>query len=652
MDRRYVIKDIGIFDSNTNMLIASDQTSIDLSNFDKHIIKYTLDYFKVPSYIDEFLDSVGYSKNHKILVNTFIKYGLLVDKTKNKILKDKIYIVSNIKYKSYFNDIIYNNNQVKFINVDESTNFYIPNNSSTLIFLPENPSLLFNILNNYEKYNIQDLIFGNIYLKELWISYLKVPETPCPSCLIKRLSENIPTFKYAVDNELIYDLNNPSYIQIVVGLLLNSIDLLSGTVNTGLTPSISGYLNIMNLDTLKIEKQLIIVTENCECYKKKIKLNDLVGDHVGLIKSIGQVRLEQSDPPVVLLSSKTNTNKSMDSGALDDNWDLCKKRAIGEYLERYCWKNYKDNIKTSCWSDLEHDKRLPIDQFNIYSEKQYTDESFPFKKLTKSCIVDWIEMKNIKSEKTIYVPAELVIGSKVNNSIKLGVRTTTGVAAGPTQKFAIERSILELIERDTVTKSVFLSKKAIEINDSILEEISILNKCKLYGLNPQIFLLENIYKVPVIMCRLKSFDEEDTIISYGYSCELEIKKAVEKSIKEALLMRVDVRKKTKKIRNNSKLKSDYYYLVDETTSFFSNLSIDKVTNINLLKDKVEHNINLLNLNHIYYKNITLKDVQNADTYVVTAWSPYMVDFIKEKKYAPLRIFNSSIDNLNNGYLLY
>lgn len=643
MERRYVIKDIDIFNSNTNMLIASDQTSIDLSSFDKSIIKYTLDYFTVPSYIYDFLGSVNYAKDYKVIVNTFIKYGFLIDKTKNKILKDRIYIISNIKYKSYFDDIL-SNNQVNFINVNESTDFYIPNNSSTLIFLPENPSLLFNILNNYEKYNIKDLIFGNIYLKELWLSYLKVPETPCPSCLIKRLYENIPTFKYAIDNKLIYDLNNPSYIQVLSGLLLNSINLLSDTVNTGLTPSICGYLNIMNLDTLEVEKQLIILKENCKCYKKKIKLNDLVGSHTGLIKSIGQVRLEQSDPPVVLLSSKTNSSTSMNSGALDDDWDICKKRAIGEYLERYCWLNYKDNIITSCWLNLEHEKKLTIDQFNIYSEKQYDDKSFPFKKLTKSCIVDWIEMKNIKSKKTIYVPAELVVGSKINNSIKLSARTTTGVAAGPTQNFAIERSILELIERDTVTRNVFLNKKAIEINDSALEEIPILKKCKLYGLSPQIFFLENIYKVPVIMCRLKSCNEEDTITSYGYSCEIDIVKAVEKSIKESLLMRVDARKKAKN--------ADYNYITDESKSFFSNLSIDKVTSIYLLKDKIEKNINLLNLDNIYYKNITLEDVKHSDTYVVTVWSPYMVDFIKEKKYAPLKIFNRSIHNLNNGYLPY
>lgn len=650
MERKVVLKDIYLFDSNNNTLISDKQTSIDLSNFDKSIIKYTIDFFKEPQYISEFLKSVSNSKNHLAFVNTLIKYGMLCNKTKKSILQERICIVSYKKYNTHFSKVLdsIGLNNISFHNVDEDDKLYVSDDTTTILLIPNNPKLLIDILLNYESYNIKDLILGNIYLDEIWITYLKPNVTACPSCLGKRLYENLSTFKYAVDNNL-YSEDETSTL-IAIDFIAKSVKQLMSNVNDNFNPPMGGYLNIIDFSKLSIDKQLIVRMPNCNCLKKKVNSNDLVGDHVGLIRTIGQVQLAQSDPPVVLLTSNTKVHKSMDSGALDDNWNTCKIRAINEYLERYSWKNYNEDIITSNWTNLAKNKRIDINKFNIYSENQYLDKLIEFKKVDKNTVIDWILMKNTKNTKEKYIPAELVLGSKLQNCGNLTFRRSTGVAAGPSKEFTISKCILELIERDSITRSFLLKKDLFKLEVDILKNSNIYKKCLSYNLEPEIYLIENQYKVPVIMSRLVPLNKEDIVISYGYSSDTDLFLAIDKAIKESLLMRINIRDNIDKNGATVALGSSYYNLRNSKNSFFENLNIKVIYDLNLLENKISSTVNLFEIEDIYYKDITLDDVKCSNTYVITTWSPNMVDLVEHKNYAQLSILNCDIENLNVGYI--
>lgn len=650
MYQKFVLKDVYLFNSQNNTLISDKYTAIDLSNFDKGIIQSAIDFFKEPQYIYEFLDGKSEQKKCLLLVNTLIHYGMLSREIKHPILQNKVCIVSYKRYNSHFNKLLEYTGikSIEFCNVDENTDFYISDNTTTILFIPNNPKLLIDILLSYKNYNIQDLLFGNIYMDEIWTSYLDSPVTSCPSCLGMRLYQNLSTFKYAVDNNLTYEDEISALI--AIDFICKSIQELTTHVNLNLNPSICGYLNIINISKMSIDNQLVVREANCNCFKKKVDTNELIGDHVGLIRTIGQVQLAQSDPPVVLLSSNTKSLKSMDSGALDSDLDICKIRAINEYLERYSWDNYNEDVIRSSWTGLDKEKIIDINKFNIYSEEQYLNKAIQYKKLYKDDVIDWVLMKNTKNSEEKYVPAELVLGTKLQSIANLTVRSSTGVAAGPTKEFALSKSILELIERDSITRNILFKKDIFKLESNLLINSDMCNKCLNYNLLPEIYVMDNKYKVPVIMCKLIPFDNEDIIISYGYSCELDLFFAVEKAVKESLLMRINIRNNINEKGLIPNLGAIYYNIRNNNKSFFNELNVINVYDLNILKDKIVDNINLTEFEDIYYKDITLSDVKCSDTYVITSWSPNMIDLVCHREYAPLGILDCDIQDLNKGYI--
>lgn len=337
----------------------------------------------------------------------------------------------------------------------------------------------------------------------------------------------------------------------------------------------------------------------------------------------------------------------MDAGAVDDNWDLCKKRTICEFVERYSWKNFNKNLISCTWNELDSNHRISLDNFNIFSENQYKRDDFKYKKIEKNQLLDWICMKRVGDFKEIYIPAEIVLGSHLKNIGNISERTTTGVATGDNIDFALKKCILEMIERDTVTRNIFLNKDIFLINDSDLKELSIYRNCINSNLIPKIFYLKNRFNIPVIMCRLVPLNTEDKIISYGYSSSLNLKDCISKSIKESLLMRINMREQ---INNNIFSEQLTSNLRDSKNSFFNELNILGSKKVSEIEKIINRKINIED--DIYFCDITLGDVQVAGLKVISVWSKNMINFVDKKDNLPLNLFKEESCNFNNGILIY
>ena len=332
MERKICITDIQLFESKDKLVITNNIKSIDASKFHRDKLYEILEYFNKPQFISSFLENKFNKNDYLLIIEILKKYGFLTEQTQNPILDNNITVISTEKNKIHFINGLKNIGlkMIKFIDI-ETDDISINKNSTVIIFLPNHPWIMNDLLKNYEKYNIKDLILANIYLNEIWYVYLSPPITACPHCLYMRLYENLPMLRYITNNQLI----NYNYTanELAINLLIENLKYLTSSVNTNVNPTIAGYLNTINLKTFYLNKELVIRKDTCNCLKKKINYKDLVGSHVGLIKNIGQVFLEQSDPNIVFLSTNTGKTGTMDAGAVDDNWDLCKKRPYASLLK-------------------------------------------------------------------------------------------------------------------------------------------------------------------------------------------------------------------------------------------------------------------------------------------------------------------------------
>lgn len=433
--------------------------------------------------------------------------------------------------------------------------------------------------------------------------------------------------------------------------MLESINSLYNNYHSDENPQIAGFLNVINLRKMIIKREQVIRKADCFCLKKNqiSKLENLVGSHVGIVRSIGQVKLDQTDPNIVLLSGKTGGDFAVDGGALDWNWDRCKVRAISECIERYCWKNYRHNIIFTSWDDLNENERIPINYFNIYSEEQYKDNKFPYKYFEEDKMMDWIPMYRIRDNKKIYVPAEIILA---NPGINIGIispRTSTGVAAGGSKQFAIKYAVLELIERDTVSRNLLMNKDIFLLNSRELRRCKSYRRCLEVNLNPEIYFLKNKFNIPVIMCRLVPQDTEDSIISYGFASGTDFITTIDKAIMESILMRIYIRSKLKDEKNISETNGALFNLRNSKESFFENISFNNSDDIN--EFNIEYDINdVYKSNDIYYHDITMNDAELVNISVVATWSPSMLDFVESKDLAPLNILKCDVKDLIDGKL--
>jgi ribosomal protein S12 methylthiotransferase accessory factor len=196
-----------------------------------------------------------------------------------------------------------------------------------------------------------------------------------------------------------------------------------------------------------------------------------ISDRTGIIRGIFEVMGESDDPilfHVVSIGADTYPifaqPKSEASGGAGLTQSIASAAAIGESIERYCL-SYVDESEFifSSYFDLERNDRLAVNpkQLALFSNKQYSQNSFAFKEFTKYSMVNWVWGFSLNQNKPILIPASLVYipyphkgrasGMKFKNEEDLVCHAiSSGAACAITRKEAILKGLYEVIERDAL----------------------------------------------------------------------------------------------------------------------------------------------------------------------------------------------------------
>lgn len=134
-------------------------------------------------------------------------------------------------------------------------------------------------------------------------------------------------------------------------------------------------------------------------------------------------------------------------------------KAVAEALERHGCANPQE-LYVGRYADLAH--AVDPRQIVAYAPSQYTRQDFPFAPFDEHAEYLWKDGVDYASGRKVAVLADLVHwGPSVTGSqgLPYTMANTSGVAAYPTQQGALERAVLELIERDAFMR-VWFSRAA------------------------------------------------------------------------------------------------------------------------------------------------------------------------------------------------
>lgn len=124
--------------------------------------------------------------------------------------------------------------------------------------------------------------------------------------------------------------------------------------------------------------------------------------------------------------------------------------AVGEAIERYS-ASFIPHERLVVATAAELGPLAPDPAgFGLFAESQYASPGFAYKRFTRETPLPWIDALDVTTGERTWIPADLVFLQDVGppDRARIGYATSNGLACAATADDALERALLELLERD------------------------------------------------------------------------------------------------------------------------------------------------------------------------------------------------------------
>jgi ribosomal protein S12 methylthiotransferase accessory factor len=366
----------------------------------------------------------------------------------------------------------------------------------------------------------------------------------------------------------------------------------------------------------------------------------LIDPKTGIIKQVEIVRGMEIDPEVFLVHAEPCDTtpligiKAANRGAACSvNSDRAMVRACGESIERYCSSFF--NINSFVYASENDFRKNGVKYVHVhdvypFSEKQFRQQGFPYKKVLDTTKIRWTEGYDFLTNETIMLPASCVY---VPYLFDMAVEPfthmpiSTGLAAGQNVDYCIMKGIMEIFERDALmlvwNMRLACPRVSTESCYGLLPEIdTILNAGRKDGPQWYINLLTLDINVPIISAALIN-NSNPPLSSFGIAANQDPVYALLLALEEAALTRMLLNRSEEILSNPRYIHGNYNTLrahmlahatsmnlrkqLNFLTDIGTEISFDSILN-NSKSDPIEE-IKKLGLN-IFCKNITTSDINS------------------------------------------
>jgi len=204
---------------------------------------------------------------------------------------------------------------------------------------------------------------------------------------------------------------------------------------------------------------------------------------------------------------------------------------------------------------------VPPEDIKIFSKDQFATDNFLFDEFTNDSIVCWIAMKELYTDKDVYIPACISLMyyvSPIKDEARIGYATSGGLTSHYNPSLGIQHGLQEIIERHEINLSwyCFIPPKKI-----IVDNIENKKLAKYYDYIEQnniAFYRHNVDQENFHVITAMSFDEDFT--SYSFNAGGGVNSDIESAMISAL------EEYTQAVNNTRKI----VYAPKWLTSIFSN----------------------------------------------------------------------------------
>jgi len=281
-----------------------------------------------------------------------------------------------------------------------------------------------------------------------------------------------------------------------------------------------------------------------------IDIDKIIGRRNGIIKEVFKAEAPEGEPDIFsFVAERGKLDWETDQGDATEyggGGDLTKVGALlsacGEVVERYCSSFIsKQDIIQGSYNSLKNRARLlDPETVALFSENQYRQKDFPFKKFTKDSSIEWTRAYSHKQQSEIYVPAFLVY-LPYSDYEKGGCHapsSSSGLACAPSLKEAIDKGALEMIERDAFVISWLnkLTPPRIDFSNFTCEP-KLKRLFALPHIDYKIFDITSDFKVPTISAFCFGNSSFGYVASMGLASSLDYAYSLKKAVIENMMGR-------------------------------------------------------------------------------------------------------------------
>jgi ribosomal protein S12 methylthiotransferase accessory factor len=284
------------------------------------------------------------------------------------------------------------------------------------------------------------------------------------------------------------------------------------------------------------------------------RMGVLVDPLCGVVRSVMPNLAEQGDARIYTFgaigcqaSPLSIEPQLVHAGGAATNEDQALVATIGEAVERYCSAYCDpDDLVYGSYQDFRDDAVHPA-QFGLYSDRQYADPEFPFRRFTEQTRLSWTWGYSLQHEKPRLIPALLTYfpfyAEGRQSEPEIALVTSTGLACGNTIEEAILSGLRETVERDSIACFWLnrLTPPAVLIDESSALYKVFIEDFALEGLRYYICEITTDLRIPTYLTLLVGGSNYGLMVNAGSAASLSPTTAVKKSLVEAASGRPYVR---------------------------------------------------------------------------------------------------------------
>lgn len=276
-------------------------------------------------------------------------------------------------------------------------------------------------------------------------------------------------------------------------------------------------------------------------------VEDLVDEHVGIIRQVHEVRREAGAPEFAYFSARTcnisalNPNqheRTIFGSGVSARRAMAMAKAVGEAIERYCAANYCAEDFPVTTFDAAPFPCVTPEEFALYTPDQHRHPRFPFAPFSRKTPVRWIPAHDLHAGEVRHVPAAMVFMpyayNKEAGEEPITPQISTGLACHTHPVFAILAATYEVIERDAIAIAwqARMARRRIHLDTLSPTNTDLVRRLTRPGASVALLHLAMDHGITVIMSVMRSMLPDAPAFVVGAAAHLDPEQAVRKSLEE------------------------------------------------------------------------------------------------------------------------